>query len=126
MESELIEFIGNLNKKHSTLKFEFTYFKTSLPFLDTEIYKKQNGILCNTTYRKPNDHHNFLHCDSACPNSLRDSTLLSQALHTKQIYSETEGIRHFKHLKDTFIKQGYTPEFLAYHFIQCMWIEIHF
>ena len=31
-ESELTKFMDNLNQKHPTTKFEFTYFKTSITF----------------------------------------------------------------------------------------------
>ena len=45
MESELIKFIDNLNQKHPTIKFEFTYFRTSITFLDTKLYNNENGTL---------------------------------------------------------------------------------
>ena len=60
-KSELKEFIANLNKKHPFIKLEFTHPKTNITFLENKIYKNQNGILCTTICRKPNDHHNFLH-----------------------------------------------------------------
>ena len=36
-ESELIKSIYNLNKKHPTMKFEFTYSRISITFLDTKL-----------------------------------------------------------------------------------------
>lgn len=72
-ESELTEFIDNLNKKHPTIKFEFTYFKTSIAFLDTKIYNNNSEVLCTTIFRKPNDRRNFLHYDSAIPKYLKES-----------------------------------------------------
>ena len=59
-KSELIELTVNPNKKHPTIKVEFTYSKTSITSLDTNIYKNQNGILCTTVYRKSNDPYMFL------------------------------------------------------------------
>ena len=38
-DAELIKIIDNLNKKHSTRKFEFTYSRTSITFLDTKVHK---------------------------------------------------------------------------------------
>ena len=60
-ESELIKFTDNLNQKHHTIKFEFTYSRTSITFLDTKIYKNENGTLRIAIYRKPSDRRNFLH-----------------------------------------------------------------
>ena len=53
IESELIKFIDNLNQKHLRIKFEFTYCGTSITFLDTRVYKNENGTLCTTIYGKP-------------------------------------------------------------------------
>ena len=60
-ESELIKFTDNLNQKHHTIKFEFTYSRTSITFLDTKIYENENGTLRIAIYRKPSDRRNFLH-----------------------------------------------------------------
>ena len=49
--SELIKFIDNLNQKHPTIKFEFTYSRTSTTFLDTKVYKNENGTLCTVGFR---------------------------------------------------------------------------
>ena len=57
-EFELIKFIDNLNQKHPTIKFEFTYFRTSIIFLDTKVFKSENGTLCTIIYRKPSDRRN--------------------------------------------------------------------
>ena len=42
-ESELIKFIDNLNQNHPTIKFEFTFSKISIIFLDNKVYKNENG-----------------------------------------------------------------------------------
>ena len=41
-ETELIKFIDNLNQKHPLIKFEFTYSRTSIPFLNM---KKERFVL---------------------------------------------------------------------------------
>ena len=43
------KFIDNINKKHPTIKFEFTYSRTSITFLGTKVYKNENGTLCTTS-----------------------------------------------------------------------------
>ena len=80
----------NRNKKQPSKKFEFTYSKTSITFLDTKIYKNQNGILCTTIYRKPNDSHNFLHYDPLHSKSLKDAVPFSQSLRIRRICSENQ------------------------------------
>ena len=91
-KSELIKFIDNLNQKHPTIKFKFTYSRTSITFLDNKAYKNKNGTLCTTTYRKPSGRRNFLHYKSALPKALKDSILYSQALRIKRICSETSEV----------------------------------
>ena len=78
-ESELIQFIDNLNQKHPTIKFEFTYSRTNITFLDTNVYKMK-----------------MEHC-------------ARQALRIKRMISKTsEIIKHLKDLKNAFIKKGVT------------------
>ena len=106
-----------VRKSIPSITFEFLYSKSSITFLDTKIYNNQDGILCTTICRKPNNLHNFLHYDSAHPKSLKDSIPFSQALHIKQISSETfEVTIHFKDLKDALIKRAYDLQLLDYHF----------
>ena len=120
-ESELNKFMGNLNKKHRAIKFEFTYSKTSITFLDTKIYKNQNGILRTIIYRKPNNRRNFSHYDLAHWKSLKDSIPFSQTVRIKQICFETsELIKNVTDLKDAFIKRRCEPELLGYHFERTM------
>ena len=123
-ESELIKFIPHLNQKHPTIKFEFTYFRTRITFLDTKVCKNENGTLCTTIYRKPSDRRNILHYKSLHPKSLKDSIPYSQALRIKRICSETsEVIMYLKDLKDAFIKRGYQSKILEHHFARAMSID---
>ena len=123
-ESGLIKFIDNLNQEHPTIKFEFTFSRTSITFLYTKIYKNENGTLCITICRKPSDRSNFLLYKSAHPKALKDSISYSQALHIKQICSETsEVIKHLEDLKDAFIKRGYQSKILDHRFERAMSVD---
>ena len=123
-ESELMKFIDNLNKKHPTINFEFTYFRTNITFLDTKVYKYKNATLCTTIYKKPSDRRNFFHYKSAHLKALKDSIPYRQALHRKKICSETsEVIKRLKDLKDTFIKRGSQSKILARHFERAMNVD---
>ena len=89
-ESELIKFTDNLNQKHLSIKFEFTYSRISITFLDTKVCENENTrTLCTTINRKPSYHCNFLHHKSVHPKAMKDSIPYSQALHIKRICSDT-------------------------------------
>ena len=123
-EYELIKFIANLKQKHPTIKFEFTYSRTSITFLDTKVYKNENGTLCTTIYSKPSDCRNFLHYKLAHPKALKNSIPNSYALRRKRIWSKTsEVIKHLQDLKDAFIKRGYQSKILEYHFERAMSVD---
>ena len=96
-ESKLINFTDDLNQKHPIIKFEFAYSRTSITFLDTKLYKNENGTLCTTIYRKPSDRSNFLHYKLTHPKVLKENIPHSQALRIKRISSETlEVIKYLK------------------------------
>ena len=50
-EQELLDFMSDLNKKHSSIKFEFKYSQTKIELLDVLVYKDHN-MLQTTIYRK--------------------------------------------------------------------------
>ena len=116
-ESELIKFIDNLNQKHPIIKFEFTYSRTRITFLDTKVYKNENGTLRTTIYRKPSDCRKFFHYKSAHPKELKHSIPYSQALRIKRI------CQNLKDLKDAFIKRCYHSKILDYHFERAMNVD---
>ena len=123
-ESELIKFIASPDQKHPTIKFEFIYSRTSITFLDTKVYKNENGTLWTTFYRELSDRRNFLHYQSAHPKALKDSIPYRQALRIKQICSETsEVIKNLRDLKYAFIERGYHSKILDHHFERAMNVD---
>ena len=87
---QLQEFIKKLNNRHPTIKFDFKFSKTSIESLGTTVYKnKEQNKLLKTVYCKPTDRINFLHYTSAHPKSLIKSIPYIQALHLKNICTET-------------------------------------
>ena len=70
---QLQEFIKKLNNRHPTIKFDFKFFKTSIKFLDTTVYKNKEA-----------DRRYFLHYTPAHFISLIKSIPYSQALHLKK------------------------------------------
>ena len=51
-EHELLDFMSDLNKKHSLIKSKFKYSQTKIEFLDVLVYKDHNNMLQTTIYRK--------------------------------------------------------------------------
>ena len=79
-ESELRQFVNEINQKHQSIKFEFKFSKESLEFLDTLAYIDSKNRLQTTLYKKPTDCQNYLHAKSAHPFSLKKRIPYSQAL----------------------------------------------
>ena len=83
---QLQEFTKKLNDRHPTIKFDFKFYKTSIEFLDTTVYKnKEQDKLLTTAYCKPTDQRNFLHYTSAHCRSQIKSIPYSQDLRLKKI-----------------------------------------
>ena len=91
-EKELLDFVKKLNKAHPTIKFDLKYSKTEINFLDTVIYKNQQGALHTKIYKKPTDYPSYLHGRSEHPCSTKRSIIYSQALRIKRICSEEKEV----------------------------------
>ena len=57
-KKDLMKFLSALNTKHESIKFEYQVSKTSITFLDTEIYIKNNKLHAKI-YRKKNRSSNI-------------------------------------------------------------------
>ena len=107
-EHELLDFMSDLNKKHSSIKFEFKYSQTKIEFLDVLVYKDHNNVLQTTIYRKQTDRQNYLDARSGHPKSLKDSIPYSEALRIKRICSsQQEFLNDIAKMINQFQKHGY-------------------
>ena len=107
-EQELLDFMGDLNKKHPSIKFEFKYSQTKIEFLDVLVYKDQNNMLQTTIYRKQTDGQNYLDARSEHPKSLKDNIPYSQTLQIKRICSsQQEFLSHTAKMINQFQTRGY-------------------
>ena len=86
-EEELIEFLNELNNKHTSIKFEFKYLRHQIEFLDTLVHINGNNHLQTTLTG------NLLIArsisKSAYPSSLKNSTN-SQDLQIKRKCSASD------------------------------------
>ena len=107
-EKDLIEFLNELNTKHTSIKFEFKYSRQQIEFLDTLLYIDNNNKLQTTLYKKPTDRQNYLHSKSEHPYSLKKSIAYSQVLRIKRICStQNEFEKHSSNLLQQLKKKGY-------------------
>ena len=108
---ELKIFINKINDLHSTIKFEAKYSFDKIEFLDTEVYKNNEGKLCTTLYKKPTDRQAYLHNKSYHPTSTKKSIVYSQSLRIRRICTEdSEYMKHALNLVQSLKKRGYKEE----------------
>ena len=109
--NEFEHFIENLNKCHSTIKFDYEISKNKVNFLDTTVYKDCNNKLRTKLYTKPTDRQNYLHVKSEHPPSIKNSIAYSQALRIRKICYEEEDLnQNCEQLAKTFKNRGYNLE----------------
>ena len=107
-EKDLIEFLDELNTKHTSIKFEFKYSRQQIEFLVTLLYIDNYNKLQTTQYKKPTDRQNYLHSKSEHPYSLKKSIAYSQVLRIKRICStRNEFEKHSSNLLQQLKKKGY-------------------
>ena len=75
----LMKFLNELNAKHESIIFEYQTSKTSITFLDTKVYIKNNKLYTKI-YRTKTDRQTFFNINSEHPESLKTSIAYSQAL----------------------------------------------
>ena len=56
----LMKFLNELNTKHESIKFEYQISKTSITFLDTEVYIENNKLYTKIYKIKKTDCQTFL------------------------------------------------------------------
>ena len=91
-----------MNTTHNSIKFEYKISQSSIPFLDMEVYIKNNKI-----YRKgKTDRQNFLHIDSEHPISLKNSIPYSQLLRVRRTCSTIENFNLYcSEIKQTIMRR---------------------
>ena len=105
-KQELLMFLGKLNSKLKTIKFEHNISNSNISFLDTLIYKDKSNTLQTTLHQKPTDQQSHLHAYSNHPKSHKRSIPYTQVLRIKTICSTlTEYKKHCAILKQNFIER---------------------
>ena len=104
-KEQLISKLDELNTKQDSYKLEYKTSKTTISFLDTDIYIKNNKLYTKM-YRKQTDRQSFLHTDLEHPKSLKVSISYIQAIRINRICTTSEDFDyHCKELKQRFLEQ---------------------
>jgi len=105
-------FISALNDFHPSIKFTANISNTSIQFLDTIVYKKDNQLLTKL-YIKPTDNKQYLHYSSSHPAHTKKAIPYSQAVRYRRIVVEDEELNNsLLNLKQMFLARSY-PESLV-------------
>ena len=108
-ETQLLRFIDHVNGANDNIKFTHEFSRHQVSFLDTMVNFRQ-GELVTDLYSKPTDRHNYLHYNSAHPQSCKTSIPYSQFLRVRRICStKADYIRHVLDLSRVFLRRNY-PE----------------
>lgn len=89
----LHSFHAHMNSIHETIKFEMTFSKEEVPFLDTLTSINNHGCLDTSLYKKPTDICSLLHADSFHPSKCKTGMIYSQALRYRRIISSDEKLK---------------------------------
>ena len=97
------------------MKFEYKISQSSILFLYTQVYSKDNKLFRKID-RKKTDTQNFFHINSEHSISLKHSITHSQVLRVKRTHSTIENFKLYcSELKQKFIEKGYKCDLLDKH-----------
>jgi hypothetical protein len=112
-ENELKLLQDYLNTCHSSIKFEITFSKQLVSFLDTNTYIENNTIKTKL-YIKPTDKKQYLHYSSYHPRHIFSSIPYSQALRYRRIIDNDNIYRsELQSLEQKFINREYPKRILT-------------
>ena len=95
------------------MKFTAEISATKADFLDTTVYRNDDGSLWTDLFCKPTDTHSYLRYESSHPPHCKRSLPYSQFLRLRRICSREEDFtKHAKNMKSHFIGRGYPEQIL--------------
>lgn len=113
-ESQLCDYIKQLQTNKGGLKFTYEYSEKEVNFLDVKVKRLVSGTIITDIYHKPTARHQFLHSNSAHPISLKRALPFSQGLRYRRIISNEEKLKaRLKELKKFFVRRGYSKKMLT-------------
>lgn len=111
-EDDLVLFFEFLNSCHSSIKFDVSYSKEKVHFLDTETYIVDD-VIRTTVYTKPSDKKQFLFFTSGHPTHVMRSIPFSQGLRYRRIIDDDTVLeKELGNLANLFALRGYPKPLL--------------
>ncbi|XP_077113029.1 uncharacterized protein LOC143768221 [Ranitomeya variabilis] len=108
-EVDLISFIQLLNNNTLNIKLTHKYSQTCIDFLDTKIFKGEDGFLHTEIFRKETSVNSVLHAKSSHPRPLKDSIPYGQFLRCRRICSTEASFKtQSLELAQRFSQRGYS------------------
>lgn len=109
--SKLDDFFTWINNLHPTIKFTTQFDKDCVAFLDTEVFKNEEGKLSERNFAKPTDQNSVLHYNSYHTKALHDTLLYGHFLRLKKNSSKTaDYIKGTAKLWKSLIERGYLED----------------
>ena len=100
-----MKYLNEHNTKCKSIKFEYQISKTSITFLDIEVYIKNNKLYAKIYRKKKTVCQTFLNINSEYPKYLKTSIPYNQALRIKRTCSKkTDFEYHMLELKERLLK----------------------
>lgn len=112
-ENDLKLLQDHLNTCHNSIKFEITFSKERVSFLDTITYIEDDTIKTRL-YTKPTDKKQYLHYYSYHPRHIFSSIPYSQSIRYRRIIDSNEiYLSELRSLEQKFITRGYPKHILT-------------
>lgn len=119
-ENQLSQFYEWLNTRHPDIKFTMTKSRSTLTFLDVEVFE-ENQRLTTTLHRKSTDRNTILHYQSSHPNNLKNNLPYGQLLRIRRNCARKEDfMAHALMFCDQLRDRGY-PRKLLKHAVKRAW-----
>ena len=111
-EEKLTQFLNELNKFYSNLKFTYETSSCIVTLLDLNV-SLRNGAIHTDLYIISTDGHQYLHYQSSQPLHIQNSVPCSLALRVSRICSSEKDFKtHVSHMKERILAGGY-PEIVV-------------
>ena len=116
-ESELKNFLLNMNSFHRSIKFTHEYSFDKITFLDVNIYKGPNFLLSKTldfeTFVKPTNRQAYIHASSFHPLGVSKGVAIGEMKRYLRTNSRVDSYNNFKTKHRTnLLKRGYSSKFV--------------
>lgn len=110
----LLTFFEYINNIWPELKLTITHDQQTVNFLDTSVYKNEDGLINTDIYSKSTDRNSILHFESSHPESVKRAIPKSQFQRVCRIVTDlTIHQNRLQEMEDRFQNRGYPHDLLV-------------